>query len=165
MHKLPFILDTGAGPNFHCEGQLPRLLKSQITPVITVERIHNTNHKPLHIEVCLKLYVHVDQLMELRSFMGWLMRLLIVIVCERLTLPAILGCHFCDQMVQCIYPRIGFVNLIDGSTVSIIHPYKEQRPANTLTSKNVKYLKQTGRVSPEIRPTQCVHIWGLAKKW
>lgn len=89
MHKLPVILETGAGPNFSREDQLTPFQKFQATPVTMTTRIHEANYEPLHIISCLKLYVLV----------GRLTKLLTIIVCERLAVPAILGYYICDQMV------------------------------------------------------------------
>lgn len=110
MYKFPVILDTLAGPSFLREDQVTTILKSHATPETTTTRIHDSNDNPLHIVVCLKLYVHVALLTELHTFS----------MCERLAVPGIHECDFCDQMVQSTFPRTRSDKLIDGSTVPIV---------------------------------------------
>lgn len=95
MHKLPVILDTGAGFKVLRENQLTSFLKTQAVHVSETTKIHIGNDKFLRIVSSIKLFVHVDRKNNLVSFL----------VCERLAAPAILGCDFYDQIRESIYVR------------------------------------------------------------
>lgn len=86
--KFLVVLNAGTGTNFHCDDHLTTFLKSLVIPATTAPKIHDANDNALHIFGCLNLHVDVDRLTELFTFM----------MCERLAVPAILGCNFCDEM-------------------------------------------------------------------
>lgn len=116
MHNLPVILDGEAGPKFLQKDQLTPFLKSHVNPATTATRFHDTNHKPLQIVCSLNLYVHAGQLTEIFP----------LIVCRRLSVPAIFECDFLNIVVLCIYPRKRSVKVLDESTLLIIRLYKKQ---------------------------------------
>lgn len=116
MRKPPVILDIAAGSNFLQESQLPPFLKTQGLRVSKTTKIHYTDDIAFCIVGSVKLYVHVGRITELVNFL----------VCERLAVPAILGCDFCDQFVECNYPKTQLVKLVYASTVAIVRHYGKQ---------------------------------------
>lgn len=90
MYKMAVTLDTGAGPSFMREDQMTLYLKTQVVHVSETTKIHHTNDKSLRIISSIKLSVHGGQVMELVNFL----------VCKRLTVPAILKCDICNQLVE-----------------------------------------------------------------
>lgn len=75
-----------------------------------MKRILSESDKPLHVVGSTKLYVRARLLAELVT----------LILCERLTVTAILDCSFYDQFVERIYPKTRSVKPINGSTALVI---------------------------------------------
>lgn len=69
-------------------------LMTQVIQESETTKIHDANDKQLHIFGSIKLLVHVGGMTELTNFLA----------CKRLAVPAIPGCDFRDQFVDCIYP-------------------------------------------------------------
>lgn len=96
-----------------------------MTPLLNTQVLHKTkmtkvlyaSDKPIRILGSIKLHVHIDQMTKLLNFL----------VFERLAVQAILGCNFCDQFEECIYPKTRKEDLIEASKVSIVRLYSKQR--------------------------------------
>lgn len=73
-------------------------------------KTHDSNYQPLRIISSIKHYDHVGVMNGLVSFL----------VCEKLTVPAVVGCDFCNQSVECIYQKTRLEEAIDASIVPIV---------------------------------------------
>lgn len=80
-------------------------LKTQVERVSKTTKPHDVTDKSLQIAGSIRLYVHVDQLVKLATF----------IVRKKLAVPAILGRKFCDRFMDRIYKNMHLVKLVlDG---------------------------------------------------
>lgn len=107
-------------------------------------RTHDVNNKPSRVIRSIKLYVYA----------GRLTKLLKLLLCVRLAVPAILVCNHFDHFMDCTYPKTRWIVLIDGLTVAIIWHYWEQRLVN---SANWKFPKREWLISSEILSIQ--RLW------
>lgn len=82
-----------------------------------MKRSHDAKDKPFDIIGSIKMYVDVAQLAVLVTFF----------VFERGAVQAILKCDFCDQFVECIYPKRHSLKLTNGSTFAVIRHYEKER--------------------------------------
>lgn len=101
--------------------------------------------EPLSIVGSMYLYVHVERLTELVSFL----------ICKRLAIPAALGYDFRDKFVECIYWKTRSVELTDRLTVAMVWHYGKQQFVNT-TGGNV--LKRKGLICSKFWTTLPVNI-------
>lgn len=113
MRNLLDILDTEAGSTFLREDQLTSFLETQVVHESETTKIYDANDKPLCIVGSTKLYVLVVRMKKLVNFL----------VCEPVTVPAILGCVVCDQFVNSVHSKAGLVRPIDASTLLIVRHY------------------------------------------
>ena len=73
-------------------------------------------------------------------------------VCEKLTVPAILGCDFCDAHVEAIRPRSRSVELADGTIIPIIRkPGGKTTPVQLPPS--LVFTEQSGRALTRLMVT------------
>lgn len=91
------------------------------------------------------------------------MEILSSMVCQRLSVLAILEANFSNQFVQCIFSRTRFLKLIDGPTLSFMRPYDEQRPRNTFAPTYTVCNKRKSCLSPKFQSTQCMYILLLSQ--
>jgi len=111
------VLDTGAGHNFIRLDQLPPEARKVIRQR-NLPDIRDAN----------KGRVRSIGVITLRVQLGSHQARVDFVVCERLSVPVILGCDFCDKHVEAIRPRSKTVELEDGTTIPIIRaPTKRSR--------------------------------------
>lgn len=103
------ILDTGAGPNFIREQELPEHVVGRLRAGPLPE-ICDANNRPLNMLGTVNLVVQLGTFVVRDVF----------IVCRTLAAPAILGADFCDKYVEAIRPKKRHVELDDGTTVPIV---------------------------------------------
>ena len=87
------------------------------------------------------------------------------VVCERLSVPVILGCDFCDRYVEAIRPRRRLVEMDDGSTVPIIRsPSSRDKDAVPLPPSQ-KTPRRSDRGSPVVRLEQPYRLKPRTQTW
>lgn len=91
MHRLVFILDTGAGPNFIRKSELPTGLETQLSTK-PLPNICDANKNPLQMLGVIKLRVHLGHTQVTLKF----------IVCKTLAPSTIIGAGFCERSVNSI---------------------------------------------------------------
>lgn len=124
MHKLSFMLDTGAWVNLLWQNYLTSLLRREVVWKFEIINNPDANEKLLPIVDSIKLCAHVGKVTDLDSFH----------VCQRLALPAIFKCKF-YQSVTYTYHKPESAELPGGLTAVFNRQYGKQRSANT-TSGN-----------------------------
>lgn len=80
------------------------------------------------------------------------------LACKRLVVSAILRCDFCNQFVECIYPKTRLMELIDASTILIAQHYGKQQSIVTKKTKIVSSPNQKSCAPFKIRFSQRVRI-------
>ena len=98
------VLDTGAGPNFVQAVDLPPECRSRLRQG-PLPKVTDANRNPIRMIGKIELVIQLGNWISKTSF----------IVCEKLTVPVILGCDFCDKFVEAIRPLRRVVEL-DGGT-------------------------------------------------
>jgi len=108
--RYSVILDTGAGSSFIRKDVLHerawKLIRPDPSPLTTTDA-NNRQIQPLGI---ISLAVDIGGRVEVINFK----------VVERLAVPVILGCDYCDKHVEAIKRRQRIVELDDGTIVPII---------------------------------------------
>ena len=107
LERLLAVLDSGAGPNFIRESDLPRgVTRLRYGPL---PKVDDANNNPIRMKGLPDLIVRLGSRLVKLEF----------IVCARLAAPLILGCDFMDRFVEAIYPRKKTVEMDDGTTIPI----------------------------------------------
>ena len=136
-----------AGANFIRASNLPPGVdKFKYGPFPNVS---NANNNPIRMFVLVNLENrHGNRIVKVEC-----------IVCERLAVPVILVCDFCDRFVEATFPRKRLIGMEDGTTVpitrsSLRHPYKQWR--TNLKDDEAEKFPFGGRVSPKLRAAKNV---------
>ena len=148
------VLDTGAGHNFI------RLstLSAEARRAIRHSRIPD-------IRDANKGRVRTMGMVTLRCQLGSYQVRVDFVVCERLSVPVILGCDFCDRYVEAIMPRRKTVELDDGTTIPIVRaPSTRARDAVPLPEA---YRKPIGAdpPDPKIKATRPYTVQPGTQTW
>ena len=152
LERLLAVLDSGAGPNFIRESDLPHgVTRLRYGPLPNVADANDNS-------------IRMKGLAGLIVLLGARLVKLEFIVCERLAAPLILGCDFMDRFVESIYPRKKTVEMDDGTTIPITqNPLKRPPVASPVTPQDGK--KPHGRESPKIRVTTAIVLPPEAQTW
>ena len=154
MMRHVTVLDTGAGHNFIRFDQLPpsahRMIRQRILP-----DIRDAN----------KGRVQSLGVITLRVQLGLYQSRVDFVVCERLSVPVILGCDFCDRHVEAIRPRSKEVELDDGTTVPIVKaPAKRSRESVPLPQA-FAFPSHRDRISTKVRLTEPYRLQPGTQTW
>ena len=87
------------------------------------------------------------------------------LVCDRLAAPVILGCDFCDRVVEAIYPRKRVVELDDGSTVPIVRRPSRRPDSMPKLPAAQEYITPEGRASPKVKCARAVVLQPGTQTW
>ena len=152
LERLLAVLDSGAGPNFIRDSDLPHgVTRHRYGPLPNVA---DANNNPIRMMGLADLIVRLGSRLVKLEF----------IVCEHLAAPLILGCDFMDRFVEAIYPRKKTVERDDGITIPITRkPLKRPPVASPVTPQDGK--KPHGRESPKIRVATAIVLPPEAQIW
>ena len=134
------VLDTGAGPNFIREDELPSGYAEQLKNG-PVPSVCDANRNPVRIKGTVDLLVRMGEHLARVKFN----------VCERLAAGVVLGCDYLDRFVEAIYPRRKTVELVNGQTVPIVRRPLARPPTQPPLPASQEYGKEGGRTTPKVR--------------
>ena len=154
MMRHVAVLDTGAGHNFIRLDQLPpaarRMIRQRALP-----DIRDANKGRVRSLGVVSLRVQVGLYQSRVDF----------VVCERLSVPVILGCDYCDRHIEAIRPRSKEIELDDGTTVPIVRaPTKRSRDSVPLP-KAFEFPTQTERPSVKVKLTEPYRLQPGTQTW
>ena len=148
------VLDTGAGHNFVRMNALTEAAQRAIRPC-RLPDIRDAN----------KGKVRTVGTVTLRCQLGSYETRVNFVVCERLSVPVILGCDFCDRYVEAIMPRQKMVELDDGSTVPIIRvPSTRARDAVPLPAP-LRYPTAADPPAPKVHASRSYKLQPRSQTW
>ena len=148
------VLDTGTGHNFVRMNALTEAAQRAIRPG-RLPDIRDAN----------KGKVRTVGTVTLRCQLGSYETRVNFVVCERLSVPVILGCDFCDRYVEAIMPRQKMVELDDGSTVPIIRvPSTRARDAVPLPAP-LRYPTAADPPAPKVHASRSYKLQPRSQTW
>ena len=148
------VLDTGAGHNFVRMSALTAEAQRAIRPCALPD-IRDAN----------KGRVRTAGTVTLKCQFGSYFVRVNFVVCERLSVPVILGCDFCDRYVEAIMPRRKVVELDDGTTVPIVRaPMTRARDAVPLP-ESVRYPTLHDPPAPKVKAAKAYKLGPGTQTW
>ena len=137
------VLDTGAGHNFIRFDQVPpqahKLIRQRALP-----DIRDAN----------KGRVRSLGVVTLRVQLGLYQSRVDFVVCERLSVPIILGCDFCDRHIEAIRPRSKEVELEDETKVPIIKAATKRSRESVPLPRAFAFPTHRERISTKVKLTE-----------
>ena len=148
------VLDTGAGHNFVRMSALTAEAQRAIRPCALPD-IRDAN----------KARVRTAGTVTLKCQFGSYFVRVNFVVCERLSVPVILGCDFCDRYVEAIMPRRKVVELDDGTTVPIVRaPMARARDAVPLP-ESARYPTLHDPPAPKVKAAKAYKLGPGTQTW
>ena len=153
--RYSVILDTGAGSSFIRKDVLHEKAWKLIRPDPSPIKTKDANNRPIQPVGVVSLAVDIGGRVEVINFK----------VVERLAVPVILGCDYCDKHVEAIKPRQRFVELEYGTTVPIIRKPPTRPQGSIPLPDQQQYLPAKRRSSTRIKTTKPIWLKPEAHKW
>ena len=148
MSRVLSVLDTGAGPNVIWKSELPAGLETLMSFGPTQD-IGDANNRPLRTVGTIRMPVRLGRFVATAEF----------IVCEKLTVPLILGADYCDRFVEVIYPRKKTVELADFSEVRITRRFSARKGKQRLVRGGEEETEEKGeRIYPRVKAARATTI-------
>ena len=153
--RYSVILDTGAGSSFIRKDVLHEKAWTRIRPDPNPLKTRDANNRPINSLGVISLAIDIGGRVEIMDFK----------VVERLAVPVILGCDYCDKHVEAIRPRQRVVELDDGTTVPILRKPPTRPHGAIPLPEQQEYIPSKRRASTKVQTTKKTVLQPESHNW